>query len=59
MREALCENLYKIKRKVQRLRVSSETSGGGPKYTGYDIVSAMVKAIEKLLWQLFIKLTIL
>ena len=40
-------NVYKIKSKVQRLRASSEDSGGCP-FMGNEIVSAIVKTIEKL-----------
>ena len=54
----LSGNIYKIKSKVQRLRASCEDSGGNP-FKGYEIVSAIVKAIEKLHWQLFVKLTTL
>ena len=50
MREALCGNLYKIKSKVQRLSASSEDSGG-VLIREYEIVSAVVKATERLLYK--------
>ena len=58
MQVVIFGSLYKIKSKVQRLRASSEDSGGSP-VKGYEIVSAIVKIIEKLYLQLFANLTIL